>query len=590
MKIKQMLTLRHVLILFCIAMLVLIAFKGIDMKRKMAWVDEAERHYRQNDLIQAEEWYQKAAKNRSIHYKEELIAKRLNELAPITEMKATLARLDGRVERTGSSRDFNGFLQVYGEFQDARNKFMNAEKRFAAVYPKISAGYGISDDITRYFKEFKSLFYGQLDQQLNQGLTDEAGAKWNLQSIPEAFYGGADEKTKQLGAKFKDFDEKLMSRLAGSGKFAQLLDYSQTLMDQYEGRKIQAPWVKSKTEELSRIILKKDVDGDQPANYALHAKTYESFAKSAGTKSGLLKEIDRQIGKYLASAQRKIKNNDYEGAIALYEALSAYQDTSDEVKKARLAWTAHEPVRLLQLVGQTASYSHVSGGGSRFGGSAYAIGSDDGNAVYFAVMSADETVQAASTNEFPGDVAIRNVSIEESLSTKTAPVILVEGESASRKALYAAYEVRDRQMTPLFFFEADGYAVQPDRSLLVTNPAGVSEEGNVPAAQHAIYARQGDRYQFAGFQKDYIEIDGADLLAHPNEKVSFACYIVYGGEGEALAQVGANYIKLHGDYMFNEGTSLTVVGTFSRFEDVVPGGDPLAQPTNVPVFDVERVE
>lgn len=590
MKIKQMLTLRHVLILFCIAMLVLIAFKGIDMKRKMAWVDEAERHYRQNDLIQAEEWYQKAAKNRSIHYKEELIAKRLNELAPITEMKATLARLDGRVERTGSSRDFNGFLQVYGEFQDARNKFMNAEKRFAAVYPKISAGYGISDDITRYFKEFKSLFYGQLDQQLNQGLTDEAGAKWNLQSIPEAFYGGADEKTKQLGAKFKDFDEKLMSRLAGSGKFAQLLDYSQTLMDQYEGRKIQAPWVKSKTEELSRIILKKDVDGDQPANYALHAKTYESFAKSAGTKSSLLKEIDRQIGKYLASAQRKIKNNDYEGAIALYEALSAYQDTSDEVKKARLAWTAHEPVRLLQLVGQTANYSHVSGGGSRFGGSAYAVGADDGNAIYFAVMNADETVQAASTNEFPGDVAIRNVSIEESLSTKTAPVILVEGESASRKALYAAYEVRDRQMTPLFFFEADGYAVQPDRSLLVTNPAGVSEEGNVPAAQHAIYARQGDRYQFAGFQKDYIEIDGADLLAHPNEKVSFACYIVYGGEGEALAQVGANYIKLHGDYMFNEGTSLTVVGTFSRFEDVVPGGDPLAQPISVPVFDVERVE
>ncbi len=174
MKIKQVLTLRHILILLCIAMLVLIAFKGIDMKRKMAWVDEAERYYRENNLIQAEEWYRKAANNRSFHYKEALIAKRLNELAPVTEMKATLARLDGRVERTGSSQDFAGFLQVYGEFQDARNKFMSADKRFAAVYPKISAGYGISDDITRYFKEFKGLFYGQLEQQLNQGLTDEA--------------------------------------------------------------------------------------------------------------------------------------------------------------------------------------------------------------------------------------------------------------------------------------------------------------------------------------------------------------------------------------------------------------------------------
>lgn len=100
------------------------------------------------------------------------------------------------------------------------------------------------------------------------------------------------------------------------------------------------------------------------ANYALHAKTYESYVQSAGIKSSLLKEIDRQIRKWLTSAQRKIKNNDYEGAIALYEALSAYRDTSDEVKKARLAWTAHDPLRLLQLVGQTANFSHVGGGGS----------------------------------------------------------------------------------------------------------------------------------------------------------------------------------------------------------------------------------
>lgn len=590
MKIKQVLTLRHALILFCLTMLVLIAFKGMDMKRKMAWVDEAERHYRQNNLIQAEEWYQKAAKNQSIRYKESLIQKRLNELSPITEMKTALSRLDESVETAGSRQDFNGFLQAYGEFQDARNKFMHAEARFAAVYPKISAGYGISDDITRYFQQFKSLFYGQLEQQLNQGNGDEAGAKWNLQAIPDAFYGGADEKTKQLGAKFKDFDERLMSRLAGAGKFAQLLDISQSLMDQYEGRKLKAPWVKSKTEELARTILKKDIEGDQPANYALHAKTYESYAKSAGIKSGLLKDIDRQIRKWLASAQRKIKSNDYEGAIALYVALSAYQDTSEEVKKAKLAWTAHDPVRLLQLIGQTANYSHVSGGGSRFGGSAYAIGSDEANAIYFAVMNDDESVQAASTTEFPGDVAIRSVSIEESLSTKSAPVILVEGESASRKALYAAYEVHDRRMTPLFFFEADGYTVQPDRSLLVTNPAGASEDGGGAATPNAIYVRQGDGYQFSGFQKDYADIDGADLLAHPNEKVRFACYIVYGGEGDALAQVGTTYMKLHGDYMFNEGASITVVGKFSRFEDVVPGGDPLAQPINVPVLDVERVE
>lgn len=84
---------------------------------------------------------------------------------------------------------------------------------------------------------------------------------------------------------------------------------------------------------------------------------------------------------------------------------------------------------------------------------------------------------------------------------KRQPVLLVEGESASRKALYAAYEVHGSQMTPLFFFEADGYAVQPDRSLLVTNPAGVGEDGSASASQDAVYTRQGDSYQFAGFQR-----------------------------------------------------------------------------------------
>ncbi|MED5020876.1 hypothetical protein P9847_26795 [Paenibacillus chibensis] len=588
MTIKRTLTLRNLLILFCIAMLVLIVLKGIDINRKMAWVDEAGRYYDQNDLLRAEEGYQKAAGNKSIHYKEALIAERLRELEPITLMKQTLTQLDQRAERTGSGQDFTGFLQVYNELLSAKSKFMGTNDRFTPYYAKISASLGISDNMTSYFQQFKALFYNQLEERLAKGQTDEAMPKWNLLAIPDDFYGGTAEKTKQLNAKFKDFDEKLLAKLAGDGKFQDLLNLSQSFISQYEGRKMKAPWVKSKTEELARIILEKDVDGDQPANYAVHAKAYESYAKSTGIKSGLLSEIDRQIRKWLTSAQRKIKNNDYEGAIAIYEALSSFQDTSEELKKAKLAWTVHDPLRLLQQTDGTKNYSHVSGGGNRFGGSAYAIGSDDDNAVYLAIMNEDESVQLVSTHDFPSGVSIRQISIEKSLSTKTVPVILVEGESASRQALYAAFEVHDGSMTPLFLFDADGYEVQADKSLLVTRPDGVQGDGGT--SQQAIYMRQGDSYQFMGYQKDYTDISVNDLLGHSNEKVRFTCYIVYGGEGDALAQMGDSYVKLHGNYTFSDGMNVTVTGLFSQFEDVYPGGDQLGEMVTVPVFDVENME
>jgi hypothetical protein len=90
--------------------------------------------------------------------------------------------------------------------------------------------------------------------------------------------------------------------------------------------------------------------------------------------------------------------------------------------------------------------------------------------------------------------------------------------------------------------------------------------------------------------RDYADISVDDLLAHSNEKVRFTSLIVYGGEGEALAQMGNSYVKLHGNYNFFAGMNVTVIGRFSQFEDVYPGGDPSAELVTVPVFEVEMME
>ncbi|KAF9136632.1 hypothetical protein BGX30_010996, partial [Mortierella sp. GBA39] len=136
---KNALTLRNLYILLCAAVLVLIGVKGYDMNRKIDWVATAGQYYDRKDLINAEEWYQKAAANRSIRYKEDLIASRLKELEPITSMRQSLSRLDQRAETAARNRDFDGLMNVYADLVAAKKEYTAASQPLAAYYPKISA-------------------------------------------------------------------------------------------------------------------------------------------------------------------------------------------------------------------------------------------------------------------------------------------------------------------------------------------------------------------------------------------------------------------------------------------------------------------
>ncbi|MBB3130002.1 hypothetical protein FHS19_004707 [Paenibacillus rhizosphaerae] len=596
MTMKNALTLRNLYILLCAAVVVLIGVKGYDINRKIDWVAQADQYYDRKDLISAEEWYQKAAANRSIRYKEDLIASRLKELEPITSMKQSLSRLDRRAETAAGNRDFAGLMNVYADLVAAKKKYMAASQPLASYYPKISAMYGISEDLTKDFKQFQSLFYQRAKDQLAQGQVNDNAFKWNLLAIPAEFYGGAGAKSKQLSGKFQSYDEALMTRMAGAGQYQDMLDWSMSMMTEYTSRSFKANWVKEKADSLTRTLLTKDVQGDQAANFAAHAKIYAEYMAGAGIKKSAVQDyITRQIGTWLKSADRKVKNHKYEEAIAIYQALSGYEDTEDKIKAAQLAWTVHDPVRLLQSADPSPSYDFVSGGAERFGGKAYAIGADGNNTVYFARMNGDETVQGYSSHDFPQGAAIRKVSIEPSLSTGATPVILVEADSSTRKALYAAYEVRENGMVQLFQFSADGYSVQSDKSLLVTNPevggggltGGTNTAGST--APEAVYERRGDAYEFTGFQQDYTDIVATDLPLHPGEKVRFTIYVVQSGQGEGLAEMEGSYIKLRGNFQFTEG-SVTVIGTYNESEEMYPDGDQTVEPVSVPVVDVERLE
>lgn len=557
MTMKNTLTLRNLYLFLCIVLLLLIGYKGIHIYQKIEAMAQAESLYAQERLVQAEEWYQKARNNRSLLYKEDLLASRLQELAPITSMKESLSSLDHRLSQVGEAGDFSGFMNVYAELLEAEKKFSEQQGSLASYYDEIAAFYGIPDDVKRTFLQFIDLFTRRADELLEEQQYEDNSFKWNLLRIPDSFYGSEKQKDEKLLRLFQRYDEMVLTRLGGAGQYADLLNWSQSMGSEYASRSISAAWLNRKADELVYAMLQRDVQREQPAVFAAHASVYRKYLERNERKNAeIMAYIQNEINRWVAAADRMVQSQNYEEAIALYAALSGYQDMSGKRQAAELAWTIHDPIRLFHMAGLKGSFSYVSGGGNRFGGLAYAIGVDEGNIIYLAVLNADGSVQLFQNHDYPSDVAIHEVSVEESLSAEKKPVILVEGSAGTDLVFYSAYEARDSNLTPLFQFTAEGYQVLPDKSLLVTNLEGVSPD------EIAIFERQGDQYGFTGYQVQYTDIDIANIEGYPNENVRFSVHIPQGGYGEVIAERNGYYIVLRGDLDFPAG-SPTLIGTFN---------------------------
>ncbi|MGG4105062.1 hypothetical protein AAXB25_14135 [Paenibacillus lautus] len=557
MTMRNTLTLRNLYLFLSIVLLLLIGYKGIHIYQKIESMAQAELLYAQKKLVQAEEWYQKARNNRSLLYKEELLASRLQELEPITSMKQSLSSLDHRLSRVGEAGDFSGFMNVYAELLDTEQKLAGQQGVYASYYDEIAAFYGIPDDVNRIFLQFIGLFNRRADELLEELQYDDNSFKWNLLRIPDTFYGGEKQKNDKLLRLFQRYDEMVLTRLAGAGQYTDLLNWSHAMSSEYASRSLPAAWLNGKTDELVYTMLQKDVQRERPSDFVSHAMGYRDYLDRSGLKNPTIMEyIQNQIKRWIATADGMVQSQNYEEAVALYEALSEYQDMNGKLQAAKLAWTIHDPIRLFQTAGLKGSFSYVSGGGNRFGGLAYAIGVDKGNIIYLAVLKNDETVQLFQNRDYPSDIAIQQVSVEESLSTAMNPVILVEGDAGTGLILYSGYEARDANLTPLFQFTAKGYQVQPDKSILVTNLEGVSPD------EIAIFERQGDQYGFTGYQVQYTDIDIANIERYPNEKVRFSVHIPEGGYGEVLAERNGYHVILKGDLGLPAG-SATLIGTFS---------------------------
>ncbi|MGE7615081.1 hypothetical protein [Paenibacillus sp. NPDC101420] len=585
MTFKQLITLRNFMIILCISMFVMLGQKVFLIADKIQITKEADRLYAAGDLISAENQYRLAAANHSILYMEEKVAKRLDELSPITAIRQGLKALVSSAKAQAATKDFTGFMKSYDTLLSLKATYMKPGGPYESYYRQLSTDSGISDQFITYFREFKEQFLTELAQSQDGNKSEEDTFKWNLLQIPDAYYGSAASKEELLASKFKSHDTAKLKALAGTGNFTGMLESTLSMMNAYSQHSYEAPWVLGQAESSGKIILNKDLESDNITAFAGHAVAYRNFAGSAGiTSSKVLTLVDTSKAKLLKNAKRMTSKGQYAEAIQLYSDLAPLEDTSSIIAATRLAWNIAEPVRLLPGGEEQGRYGNVISSKGLHDKKVIVAGTDSNGVLYYAAMNSDESVITLTGNILPKFESLRSLTFNDQLAASSgsgAPVVLAESEVEGGRTLFTAYEMKSDSISQLFSVSGDSYELQSDDSLLVSN----ADLGDGVVGQTARYRKVDGSYQFAEIVQEYAVISASDVALHPFEKVSFHCEIVAENFGNMLAYSNGVYILLQGDLGSVTGNAL-VSGQYQNGYQLV--GTEMGE-QYVPVFVVESV-
>ncbi|MBP2000802.1 hypothetical protein J2Z69_001833 [Paenibacillus shirakamiensis] len=579
---RRTFTLRHTLLLLCTIMVILIAIKGYYIQRKIAWTREAETYYSQKNWVDAETLYQKSKHDGWFHYKDDLVAKRLGELSPITEIKTQLAGLDEITQsvNSDSDTDFTQAIQGYAVLQQLRAKYMDKSTMYSPYYRQISIDYQVTEHYMSAFRSFEQRFLQQSKENLKEASYTDESFRQKLLQIPVAYYGTKEKQLASLTPKFKSYDVQKLTQFTARGQFTDFLKEASVLKRLYLEAKINAPWIHTHVELLANQVLASDLKSSNYAAFATHGKSYAHFVEQEHWRSKVTGYIRTQYTKLLRKAKLMIAKGEYQQAITLYQAIKDYQGTTAEIAAANAAWTKNQPLRLLQTADNTQTFSHVIEGSRLFGYTSYVAAADGTNRIYFAGIDASGQTKIVSSDEFPDGTTIKTISVHNQLSTQLHPMLIIQSSSESRKTHYTAFEVGVNTLDKRFEFEADGFTVQSDGTLLVENPTG---EG---AGQQVLYTFDGNQYVFQEIHTEYIDIQVNDLLAHANEKVRFTADIILSSEQGPVANLGDGYMLLKYKSDLPIGL-LPVSGQFTnQYEEVTVNDEVLS----LPVFEVEQTE
>lgn len=571
---------RNILLGLCLILLVLIGFKGYYIAEKIEGYKKAEQFYADKQWIEAEEWYERISRNRWIHYREQDIAKRLQELAPIREIRETLDRIQREAKRAAEQLDFASYKQVVDELQQFRGLYIGQGHPFEKEYREISERLQLSPMIIQNWNTFREYFASQMASNLEEKQYEDESFKQSLIEIPDYIYGGQKKKTALLTEQFKAYDERKLAQLGAAGNTEALLVSTQAMKAEYDALPFDAPWVLQKTDEIVQQLLTKAAEQDQYEVYIALAKRYEQYMSSLGLDTTKVESsIDSQMRSWIRKGDRLVQAGDYDEAMKIYKSLSAYTDLKEKIKQAELEQAASDPLRLLQQGDSNATYEHVIGGKNGFGGTVYAVGVQFGSRIVLAVWDGKDQVKRYTSESLPS--TIRSLKLAPQQIGFTSDVLVAEADSASRNARFIGFETVGNKLQTLFDLEGDRYEVVSSDHIKLYHPQG-NEDLDAVADYHLV----GQRFEFLGYEERIAEIKPEELTQHIGKTVRMTVHITAFNDQIAFAEIQeGQYIGLVGLSPQAVGT-VTVIGKMNQYTDVQLNDSILV----VPVFEVEKVE
>jgi len=562
MSVLRLFSLRNLLLACCTVGLVLVVMKSVGIYHTISWVKLADQYYAQQKWVPAQEWYSRANNNHYFTYQEQHIATRLNELAPITAWKETVAASASELQAATDTQQFDSFMNAFQRWAQHVKQQQQADARFKKEYNQIQEQYQMKQRIQTGFTAFRSSFEAALQHNLAQGNYTDESYKWNLLRIPTNYWDTKQPRDEYIRTLLQTYDQTKLKRLAAAGDFNTFLSQASTTLQAYQQHNYEAPWVSELAENGARSVITKDIQAGQDAHFIAHARSFIDNAAQIGLgSSSVLTQINRQIDVLQSQAGGLSAQGQFQQALTLYQSLSMLKDMSEPIARTQIAWATADPAHLLQSSNASIAYQHITGGVNWEDVPVYSIATDSNNRLFFGQMSADGAVSVWSGEISESAAGIQSLSLETRLSTRSQPIVLVQADSGTTGyTQYSLYAFTGSEVRKLLSVAAVSYEVSADGSILMYQPL----EG-APGQTDIYTPAQDGSYTLSDRRTDstnYLSVSAGEVSSHLNEPLQFSAEIVSVDADGALAKQGNNYVRLTGDLEFTIGT-FTIYGRFT---------------------------
>lgn len=530
-------------------------------------------------LLEAEEQYRQAAAYRTLTYKTKETDESLQNLKPVSEIKAMIGELNQKAVQAGEDGKVPELVELYRDYAARKESYSSGGDEFSArIFEEASEYFQIGRHLDEAFASNKNRLVKSLQTKVEKKTGVSEKEVESLLAIAAVYEKPKPEQSAATMELVRKADQLLTDAILQDKGFEEVLKEMVRIASRYNAYQADSSWLYAKLDEYAGARIKQAADQGKAKDFASLAKAYTSNKEAARKGSPVPGIIKQGVSSLSSRAAQLAAAGSYQESLDLYNQLSAYTDMSAAIKDVESRWLENDPGQLLSKAAAGKSFTAIIGGRATAGGTAAAAGLTEGKKLGFASLSGKgEPVYEEAALE--PNVKVRSLKFAPNLSVQGGPVILADAESSAGRAhRYLAYEATGAGLRKIWDADADGYTVEKTGTLLVDNIPG---DG---AGQKSYFEIRDGKYTFARVKPDYVEIALGDLPEYRNVKVRFTCTILTSDGGTAVVSFNNEYLLLQGNFSFKPGTA-TVTGTWSSTDTVKKG----AQSINAYVMKVSAL-